>query len=104
MTIDISLLEAQLMRMFEEGAPGREFCEAISELARTGRFEQLRDVLPGIVYDELWGRHQQDPAAFVAGVRKRAQERRKGFTHPARQRLTSRTRLQQAGEAAFTPA
>ncbi len=54
MTIDIAHLEDQLLQMSAEGAPGQEFCEAISELARTGRFEQLRDVLPGIVYDELW--------------------------------------------------
>ena len=52
MTIDIGRLESQLLRMSEEGAPGREFCEAISELARTGRFAQLREVLPGIVYNE----------------------------------------------------
>ena len=43
MTIDIGRLEDQLLQMSAEGAPGREFCEAISELARTGRFEQLRE-------------------------------------------------------------
>jgi len=65
--------------MSAEGAPGREFCEAISELAVTGRFVQLRDVLPGIVYDELWCRYQDDPVAFVAGWRMLAQEMRQGF-------------------------
>ena len=85
-------------------APGREFCEAISELARTGRFAQLRDVLPAIVYDELWARYQQDPAAFVAGWRRLAHEMRQGFIQHARQRLTSLTRLQQAGSEAPTPA
>ena len=89
--------------MSAEGAPGREFCEAISELARTGRFAQLRDVLPEIVYDELWARYQADPAAFVAGWRMLAQEMRQGFIQHARQRLTSLTRLQQAGTA-LTPA
>jgi len=45
-SIDIGLLEDRLLHMSAEGAPGRVFCEAISELARTGRFEQLRPVLP----------------------------------------------------------
>jgi hypothetical protein len=103
-TIDVGRLEDQLLQMSAEGAPGREFCEAISELAATGRFRQLRDVLPGIVYDELWARYQQDPVAFVAGWRKLAQEMRQGFIQHARQRLTSLTRLQQAGDGAFTPA
>ena len=92
------------LQMSAGGAPGREFCEAISELARTGRFAQLRDVLPAIVYDELWARYQQDPAGFVAGWRKLAQEMRQGFIQHARQRLTSLTRLQQAVRAAYTPA
>ena len=104
MTIDIGRLEGQLLRMSEEGAPGREFCEAISELARTGRFAQLRDVLPAIVYDELWMRYQKDPAGFVADWGMLAHEMRHGFIRHARQRLTSLTRLQQVGESAFTPA
>lgn len=104
MAINVSRLENQLLEMSFEGAPGREFCDAISELAATGRFEQLRDVLPGIVYDELWARYQQDRIAFVAGWRNLAQEMRQGFIQHARQRLTSLTRLQQAGESAYTPA
>lgn len=104
MAINVSRLEDQLLEMSFEGAPGREFCDAISELAATGRFEQLRDVLPGIVYDELWARYQQDPAAFVTGWRNLALEMRQGFIQHARQRLTSLTRLQQAGEKAYTPA
>jgi hypothetical protein len=104
MAINIGCLEEQLLRMSAENAPGREFCEAISELARTGRFAQLRDVLPDVVYDELWARYLQDPAAFVAGWRKLAQEMRQGFIHHARQRLTSLTRLQQAGNGSDTPA
>jgi hypothetical protein len=103
-TIDVGRLEEQLLLMSAEGAPGREFCESISELARTGRFEQLRDVLPVIVYDELWARYQLDPAAFVAGWRNLGQEMRQGFIQHARQRLTSLTRLQQAGDSAYAPA
>jgi len=90
--------------MSAEDAPGREFCEAISELAGTGRFEQLRDVLPGIVFDELWARYQQDAEAFVAGWRKLAQDMRQGFIQHARYRLTSLTRLRQAQDGAETPA
>jgi len=104
MTIDVGRLEDQLLQMSEEGAPGRAFCESISELARTGRFADLRDVLPAIVYDELRGRYQKDPAGFVAGWRMLAHEMRRGFIQHARQRLTSLTRLQQAGDSAFTPA
>ncbi len=104
MAIDIARLEDQLLQMSTEGQPGREFCEAISELARTGRFVQLRDILPGIVYDELSERYKQDPAGFVAGWRMLAHDMRQGFIDHARQRLTSLTRLQQADEAAYTPA
>ncbi len=104
MSIDIERLEDQLLQMSAEETPGREFCEAISELARTGRFEQLREVLPGIVYDELWARYQQDEEAFVAGWKMLAQEMRQGFLQHARQRLTSLTRLQQASNGSPTPA
>jgi len=97
MSIQIERLENELLQMSAESAPGREFCEAISELARTGRFEQLREILPGIVYDELWGRYQQDSAAFVAGWRMLAHEMQQGFIQHARQRLTSLTRLQLVG-------
>lgn len=104
MGIDIGRLERELLEMSAEGEPGREFCEAIAELARTGRFAQLRDVLPGIVYDELWARYLQDKVAFVAGWQKLAQEMRQGFIQHSRQRLTSLTRLQQAGNGSATPA
>jgi Domain of unknown function (DUF4145) len=104
MTINVGHLEDQLLHMSSDGAPGREFCDAISELARTGRFEQLRVVLPAIVYDELWARYQQDPEAFVAGWRMLAQDMRQGFVQHARQRLTSLTRLQQASNGNATPA
>ena len=104
MAINVDRLEDQLLQMSAAGAPGREFCDAISELAGTGRFAQLRDVLPGIVYDELWVRYQHDPAGFVADWRMLAHEMRQGFIQHARQRLTSLTRLQQAGNSASTPA
>jgi hypothetical protein len=101
--IDVGRLEGELMQMSSEGAPGRDFCQSISELAESGRFGQLRDVLPGIVYDELWDRYQADPAAFVAGWRMLAQEMRQGFVQHARQRLTSLRRLQMAGSGVVTP-
>jgi hypothetical protein len=104
MSIDIGCLEDQLLHMSAEGAPGREFCEAISELARTGRFAQLHDVLPGIVYEELWERYRRAPDAFVDEWRMLAQEMRQGFIQHARQRLTSLTRLQHAGSGVSTPA
>jgi hypothetical protein len=102
--IDIARLESELHEMSAEDAPGREFCEAIAELARTGRLAQLREVLPGIVYDELWARYQQGPEAFVAGWKNLAQEMRQGFIQHARQRLTSLTRLQRAEDGAGAPA
>jgi hypothetical protein len=103
MGIDVGRLECELMQMSGEGAPGRDFCESISELAAAGRFVQLRDVLPGIVYDELWERYQADPAAFVTGWRMLAQEMRQGFVQHARQRLTSLTRLQTVGSEVGAP-
>jgi hypothetical protein len=103
-TIDVGRLENQLLEMSNEGAPGRDFCLSIAELARTGRFCQLRDVLPSIVYDELLVRYKKDPEVFVAGWRMMAQEMRQGFIHHARQRLTSLTRLQQAANGGATPA
>ena len=104
MAIDIGRLETQLLQMSATGAPGRDFCEAISELARTGRFAQLQNVLPGIVFDELWARYQRDPAGFVAGGQMLAHEMRQGFIQHARQRITSLTRLQQADCGAHLPA
>jgi hypothetical protein len=102
--IDVERLEDLVLQMSAEGTPGREFCDAIAELARTGRFAQLREVLPAIVYDELWARYQQDAEAFVAEWRLLAEEMQQGFIQHARQRLTSLTRLQHAGGGASTPA
>lgn len=102
--IDIERLKDQLLRMSAEGAPGREFCQAISDLAGTERFTQLREVLPGIVFDEMRSRYRQDPAAFVAGWRNLGQEMQQGFVDHARRRLTSLTRLQQVHDGAGTPA
>jgi hypothetical protein len=104
MGIDIGRLEDQLIQMSAEGAPGQEFCEAISALARTGHFEQLRKVLPEIVYDELWARYQQKEKTFAGGWRRLAQDLRQGFIQHARQRLTTLTRLQPVGNSGATPA
>lgn len=103
MRIDIAQLEEELRQMSAAGAPGRPFCDAIAELARTERFVQLRDVLPGIVYDELWLRYCDDPRSFVAGWRRLGQEMQQGFIEHARQRLTSLTRLLPAEPAGDTP-
>jgi hypothetical protein len=103
MAIEIDRLTDLLLRMADENAPGREFSAAIAELARTGRFPQLKDVLPAVVYDELWARYQSAPAAFVEEWQHLAHEMQKGFIQHARQRLTSLTRLQQAGNG-HTPA
>jgi hypothetical protein len=104
LTIDVTRLEDQLLQMSADGAPGRGFSEAIAELARTGRFEELRVILPDIVYNELWARYQFAPEAFVTEWRMLAQEMRHGFIQHARQRLTSLTRLQHASNGASTPA
>lgn len=68
-----------------------------------GRFNQLRQVLPAIVFDELWDRYRQDPAAFIAGWRRLALEMQHGFIQHARQRLTSLTRLQHVTNLTATP-
>ena len=104
MTIRIERLEELLLRMLEEDAPGHEFCVAIAELAGTGRFRQLRNVLPTIVYEELWARYEKAPAAFIAGWRTLAHEMQQGFIQHARQRLTLLTRIQPAANAVQTPA
>jgi hypothetical protein len=102
--ISIAQLEENLLEMSAREAPGREFCQAIAELARTGRLALLRDVLPGVVYDELRERYKTDPAGFVAGWRELAQEMRQGFIQHARERLTSLTRLQRPATRARMPA
>jgi cell division septum initiation protein DivIVA len=104
LSIDIARLEHQLLHMSADGAPGRRFSEAIAELARTSRFQELRPILPEIVYDELSARYQRFPQAFIAEWRTLAREMRNGFIQHARQRLTSLTRLQQASNFASTPA
>jgi Domain of unknown function (DUF4145) len=103
MAINVAQLEEQLLAASSRDAPGREFCDAIAELARTGRLAQLRDVLPGIVYKELSARYKADPAAFVSGWRQVAQDMRQGFIQHARRRLTSLTRLQ-SGDRPQAPA
>lgn len=102
MPIDIEYLKNQLFAMSDIDAPGRDFCFALAELARTARFPQLRTVLPPVVYDELWLHYRSDPANFVAGWRNLACEMRHGFIHHARQRLTSLTHVRTA-DADTTP-
>ncbi len=103
MPIETDRLSAELLRMADENAPGREFSVAIAELARSGRFAQLEEVLPNVVYQELQDRYRLDPAGFALEWEQLAHEMQKGFVQHARQRLTSLTRLQQAGSD-ITPA
>ena len=104
MAINVAQLEDEVREMSTRDAPGREFCNAIAELARRGRFAQLRDVLPAVLYEELQDRYSADPGAFIAGWGQLAQEMRQGFIQHARERLTSLTRLQPSGERRRTPA
>jgi len=103
MAIEIDALQHLLVKMAEANAPGKEFSSAIAQLARIGRFAQLRDVLPGVVYDELWLRYSTQPTAFVEEWQLLAHEMQKGFVQHARQRLTSLTRLQPPDDG-LTPA
>ena len=97
MAIEIDRLNALLLEMADESAPGREFSAAIAELARTGRFADLKQVLPAIVYDELWERYLLGPGQFIEEWEHLAHEMQHGFIQHARQRLTSLTHLQHAG-------
>ena len=102
MPIPLHTLRQQLLALSAAQAPGREFCLAIAELARSGRFAQLRSALPPVVYDELRTRYRHDPEAFIAGWEQLARQMHLGFVEHARLRLTSLTRLQPAGRP--TPA
>ena len=104
MAVRVDELVGYVRDMSIRDAPGREFCCAIAELARTGRFSQLRRVLPAVLYDELEDRYTADPAHFVAGWRQVAQEMREGFIQHARERLTSLTRVQRGDRRRPTPA
>jgi len=104
MAINIAQLEKQICEMSTRDAPGREFCYAIAELARSGRLAQLRGVLPEVVYGELCERYNADPGAFIAGWQQLAQDMRRGFIQHARQRLTRLTRMQRRGGDPQTPA
>ena len=104
MPIDLRQLEDRLMAMAADGAPGREFCESVAELARAGRLAELEAVLPPVVFDEMRLRYRENPAVFVDGWRQLARDMRQGFIEHARQRLTSLTRLTRSGGAAPTPA
>ena len=103
MSIDIDQLESELLRMTAEEAPGREFCHAIAELARTGRFAELERVLPAAAYEEMAVHYARDPAGFIAGWQSLAQEMHHGFVQHARSRLTQLTRLLPVAESGQTP-
>ena len=102
--IEIDRLRRLLLEMAAANAPGREFSRAIAELARAGRFEQLRAVLPGVVYEEMWQRYQAAPEQFAEEWEQLGHEMQKGCVQHARQRLTSLTRMQQAGAVREAPA
>jgi len=104
MAINLAQLEQQVYEMSARDAPGREFCNAIAELARTGRFSQLRRVLPEVVYEELRERYTANPKPFIAGWQQLAQDMRVGFVQHARHRLTRLTRMQRRGDGHQTPA
>ena len=70
MPVDTAQLEQSLLAMAARDAPGRAFCQAIAELARTGRFSELRPLLPAVLYDELETSYQADPAAFIARLKR----------------------------------
>lgn len=103
MPIDITHLESELLRMTAEEAPGREFCHAVAELARTGRFAELERVLPAAAYKEMAAHYRRDPQGFIAGWQNLAQEMHQGFIQHARQRLTQLTRLLPASESNQVP-
>ncbi len=103
MPIDVAQLECSLLELAAAGTPGREFCEAIVELARKGRFEELRAVLPPVVFEELSARYRKDPSVFIADWRNLAHDMQRGFLAHARRRLTSLTRLQPPEADSITP-
>lgn len=104
MSIEIGRLESELLKMSAEGAPGRGFCEAIAELASSGKFSRLADVLPPVVYQEMWDRNQKNPEEFILEWQRLAREMQQGFVEHARQRLTSLTRLQKVEDGHLAPA
>jgi hypothetical protein len=104
MAINVAQLEQQVREMSTRDAPGREFCNAIAELGRSGRLAQLTRILPEVVCDELRARYRADPQAFVTGWQDLAQDMRLGFVQHARQRLTGLTRMRRVGDGRQTPA
>ena len=104
MPIRLELLEQLLLDQSAREAPGREFCEAIAELARTGRIDALSSALPPVVFVELSVRYRQAPASFIAEWRSLALDMQRGFLAHARQRLTSLTCIQQTVGDSTTPA
>lgn len=103
MPISIPHLQSELLRQTRSDAPGREFCQAIAELARTGRFGELEPVLPAPAYEEMAAHYARDPAGFISGWEGLAHEMHQGFIQHARQRLTHLTRLLPAEESGQAP-
>lgn len=103
MPISIPQLHAELMRQTQSDAPGREFCQAVAELARQGRFADLESVLPAAAYSEMQAHFRRDAKGFIAGWQSLAGEMHTGFIEHARQRLTHLTRLLPADETSHTP-
>ena len=101
--IDLAQLESELLRQTQADAPGREFCHAIAELARTGRFRELERVLPEAAYNEMAAHYGRDPAGFISRWQSLAHEMHHGFIQHARQRLTHLTCLLPAAESEQTP-
>jgi Domain of unknown function (DUF4145) len=97
-------LESELLRQIQADAPGREFCHAIAELARTGRFAELESVLPEAAYNEMAAHFRRDPVGFIAGWQSLAHEMHQGFIQHARQRLTHLTCLLPASQSEQAPA
>ena len=66
-------------------------------MAATGNIEGFRDVLPEIVYDELWCRYQDQSGGVCFRVADACAGDAARVCGGARQRLTSLTRLQKVG-------
>lgn len=84
---DIGGLEGALLRMSGSTAP--EFWSAVAELARTGRFACLGDVLPGVVYEGRRAGRRKDSEGFVRRWKRLGEGMGQGLIEQARQGLTS---------------
>ena len=103
MPINLQLLEDELLRQTAVEAPGREFCHAVAELARAGRFAELERVLPSAAYSEMSAHYARNPEDFITGWQNLAHQMHQGFIQHARSRLTQLTRLLPTGQAEQIP-